>query len=682
MISFLVWPLLVLVPGASSVLVVRPSMFRRPALLVGVAPALSFATAMTTATTLGLIGFGPWPGVLLVDAALVLGAALRISGHIRADRRPEPAATGVPPDVAHRDDERLASHRRLSRWLLVCAIAFGALMWFLPGHPSIPLNRDTQNHAYYVARIERENTVNAAVVQAASPTNPTAVAAFYPLASHVTVATARHMTVQPVAELLIAWAVMSAMVVFPCGLYALGRRLAEDQPLVAGFAALAGACLAVIPYQPLVWGGVAFVVTMTVVPGVLALGLEAVDRGELALIGLTALAVLGVALAHTSELVLLVLLFSGIAAWDLGSAGSTSIRRRSALSWGALALSCAVLLTPSLLAMAAGTSERSAIAETLDEGMLDAARRLVGFDVDEGPTQWAMGILALVGVGILLLGRRRRPLGRLAPVMVTITLLAALVVLTTMSGSPWDSLRVLTIPWYQSYWRLVYNVALFAPLFVGVTLATAVGVIRRRTRRPTGAVAAAIAAAIAVLSAPVVWTTLDGTGVRDGAISPVETGLFQDLARATSDGGDGTGAGPGQTVLNQENDSTIWAYVVAGVPAFSGSGGVLGGPGSRDRAYLLDHIEDASRNERVQRLVQRWNIRYVLAADGTYSREAPKLRPDRLSRADGFHLVDQRGRYWVFEVPTSAIGVDGNRGGQNAESPAVAGDSGGGRNRT
>lgn len=656
MLSFLLWPLFVLLPGASTVLLVRPSMLRRPVLLVAVAPALTFAVSMVTATLLDRVRVGPWPGVLVISTVLAIGAAVRLL----LRRRHGAKRGGHVPDTEATPSERATSatagERSLALWLLVGAILVGAAMWLAPGLPSVPLNRDVQNHAYFVARMAHENTVDTDVVLSQSPTDPASVASYYPLASHVTVATARRATGQPIAELLIAWAAMSAILVLPCGLYSLGRRLAPDRPLIAGFAALAGSGLAVFPYQPFVWGGVAFLVTMTLVPGVLALALESVDRRDTALIGLTAASVLGVALAHTSEVVLLAILLAGFAAWDLWGSGTADRdpreRRRTAAVWGSLAAMCAVLLLPELLAMLAGSSERAPIAETLDVGVIETIRRGVSFDVDEGPPQPLIGGLALIGAAILLAGRRNRPLRRFAPLMATLGLLALLVVATSMSGAPWDAMRVLTVPWYRSYWRLTYNVALFAPLFVGVAGAAACDLAVRRSGRPVGIHGAVLAVSLVVISTPVVWTTMQGTGVRDRAFSAEELALFHDL-RAEVAEGDGDGSrGRTSAVLNQENDASAWAYAIAGVPTFSGLKGYTAGSAPEDRSYLLRRIADASTDGRVRQLLRRWNIDLVLVADGTYSRERATITSDELRDADGFRVIDHRGRYWVFAVPS------------------------------
>jgi hypothetical protein len=337
---------------------------------------------------------------------------------------------------------------------------------------------------------------------------------------------------------------------------------------------------------------------------------------------------------------------------DLFGARRDGTLRPTVTGYAVLAGSCAVLILPLLVGVAAGgASERSAIAETRDEGVLEVVGRLVAFDIDEGPAQPVMGLLALAGIALVVVRRSDRPMGRLGALLLAMGAFALLFASATMTGPVWDQLRVATVPWYRSWWRLMYNVALFAPLFVGFGLDEFRLWLQQRTSRSPVLASGAVAVLAVVLAAPTVWTTLSSAGIRGPAFQPGELALIDGLARRLDEDDRAPAAG---AVLNQENDATSWMYMLAGLPAFSGVQGVVDGADADDRDYLLDHIDEAAVNPRVQRLLGRWGIRYVLVGGGTYSRERAAMTPEELRAAEGFRLLDHRGLFWLFEVPTRA----------------------------
>ncbi len=407
------WVAFVLIGGAALALLVAPSMRRRPVLLVAVAPAAAFALSMLAAMALDLVGLGPWPGVAIIQAAVVVGAVARLAMLRSSDSTSTGPAHTAAPDAGPEEHRQ----RRLAGWLLGTAVLLTLAVWIVPGSPSVPKNRDVQNHAYFVARIAHENSIDPAVVLAESPTSDERVADFYPLAAHSTMATAQRATGADIADMLVVWVVMSTAIALPCGLFALARRLVPDRRAVAGWAALAGACTALFPYQPMVWGGIAFTIGLSLVPGVLALALVAVDRGgrrPVPLLVLAAVAVTGAAMVHTSQAALLALVMGAFLLHDLlaRQGRSGDVGAGPAVRWGALAAMCAVLLTPVALGVP-GTAERASHEETLAEGPAEVVWRVLAFDVDAGPTQLLMGALALAGIAVAVAARRTRPLRRL-----------------------------------------------------------------------------------------------------------------------------------------------------------------------------------------------------------------------------------------------------------------------------
>ena len=650
------WFAFVLVGGAALALATCPSMLRTPVLLVAVSPPLAAALAYGPALALNAMRIGPWPWVAIVQVVVVVIGATRA---VLWWRSADPA-----PEVSRASEERRG--RIAARWLLVAAVLTAAAIWLVPGAPSVPKNRDVQNHAYFVARISYENSVDASVVLAESPTVDEQVADFYPLAAHTQMAMAQRLTGAPTDDLLILWALLATVVTWPLGLFALARRLVPDRTAVAGWAALAGACTALFPYQPMAWGGIAMVVSLAAVPAVAALALEAVDRGRgagarpgaprhggrvgravgrWAPIGLAAVAVAGVSFVHTSQAALLALLLGMFAVHDLLTDDD---RVAMMWRWGTLAATSAVLLAPMALAVLAGATERSTHTETLSESAADVAWRIVAFDAGAGTTQVVMGLLALAGIAVMVLGRDRHPPARLWALLATFGALAALFASLTLTGALWDALRPATLPWYTSWWRMPYYLAALAPLFAALALSAAADSLARAFTPARLALPAPLMAVLLVaVSVPTISGALEDAGVRRELLTPAQRAMLAGLGEAVD------GRGSDSVVLNQENDGTAWAYVSEEIPTFSALQGFGSSAGRERRRWLLENAEHLADDPGVASGFEQLGVGWVLVRDNTYENEPSLLHPDELLGSDGFELAGREGSLWLFEVDPS-----------------------------
>jgi hypothetical protein len=83
-------------------------------------------------------------------------------------------------------------------------------------------------------------------------------------------------------------------------------------------------------------------------------------------------------------------------------------------------------------------------------------------------------------------------------------------------------------------------------------------------------------------------------------------------------------AAPGERVMNDRNDGSVWLYAVAGVKSVAGHYDEHVPP--RDAALLADHFREYRTNPRVRAAVARLGIRHVFVGDGS---RFPRVPADR-----------------------------------------------------
>lgn len=66
-------------------------------------------------------------------------------------------------------------------------------------------------------------------------------------------------------------------------------------------------------------------------------------------------------------------------------------------------------------------------------------------------------------------------------------------------------------------------------------------------------------------------------------------------------------------------------YPIAGIRAFSGMHHFDDTPERAHREYLRSHVDQAASNPRMQTLLQRWNVRYLLVSEKIYPARASDL---------------------------------------------------------
>ncbi len=276
-----------------------------------------------------------------------------------------------------------------------------------------------------------------------------------------------------------------------------------------------------------------------------------------------------------------------------------------------------VLYVPSLLKLRSAADERASFAEKGYLGFADAFGSIIDFSFAMPGTQAALGGLVLIG---LWLAARDRTLGAW-----TLCLIAtvALFLATAVSSGLWQMLRPLTQPWYYSSWRTSYQVAFAATVFAGYALARCASgldeVLNRFQPRFSGFLGPALVAA--VLCGAGYATLLDQPVdiVRYAYESNARTktamqNAFDYLTQHTT---------PDEVILNEERDGSAWMYATSGLNPLLAVYQYTSTPQTDDRMYLATHIADFPDDARVQELVNRWGIRFVMVGDTGFIDEPP-----------------------------------------------------------
>ena len=193
----------------------------------------------------------------------------------------------------------------------------------------------------------------------------------------------------------------------------------------------------------------------------------------------------------------------------------------------------------------------------------------------------------------------------------------------------------------------------FVVVFAAVAIDAGVSWVQGRAGTVTSGATATVLSRLGLLVVVVLTLTLvrnpvdriQHAATTNTLVGDPEAALFRRLAGRVD---------RGTQVLNQLNDGTTWMYAMAGLDPFWGFAGVDGAV-EPDRAYLLDHVQDVATDRRVQDLVRRWGIRYVVVGDRTYLDDPPELTRDRLRGAAGITEVDRGGHMSLFRIdPTGA----------------------------
>jgi hypothetical protein len=449
--------------GPGSVLAVAwlPARLQRWWVVLPVAPLVGLGLFFSVGMIFESAGIEVAPRLIV---ALVLAIALATA----LVRRRRLAWTEWRPDRRELVD--------LAGLLAVAAVSFYAWMHIRGSHPLLP-NYDSINHGLFVRRILEESTLDPSRVVVQDPVTQIAASHYYPLALHLTAAQVVRLASSSIPASLWVLTALSASVAWPTGVYALARRLLPWRwaPLIS--AALAATMLQ-FPYKPISWGGMTSIVGISLIPGLVAIGLATLHESDRTVAPFFAFGLGALFVIHSSQPVAVVLLVVTLGAAYL-------FRRESLrlLHLRTLALSAIAALIPTWAVLSdflAGSEERSNVPSYFDS-LAILVGQLVTLSVNSERST-VLPLLFVFGGAVASFALR---VGR--TIVLTYITFAALVLIAGLDEWWTSPFHVVTSAWYGQYERVSYYLVIPVSLLGSIALCASaewcVGALAGRSNR-------------------------------------------------------------------------------------------------------------------------------------------------------------------------------------------------------
>ncbi len=644
---------LVVVPGLALQRLLRPS--AGLVQMTALAPAVSLGLVWLIVTTLALAR-----APVSISTVIPLVAVVAVAAELAASR----SAPTRQPRVGLRIDA-------WDRVGLLAGPAVALAIWCITtqGLTMATPNDDGAHHGLFTARILATLSIDADQVLVGDVLGAGPTLSFYPLGIHSVAALVAASGVGTAVALNATWIVVSSISI-TFGMFALARRTLPGVPRAAVPIAVLAPLMPQLPYAITSWGGIALIVGMSLVPGVVDAALEAGSRGlgtgeRYRLAVLIGIACVGVFFAHPTEIVTVALLAACLGLGDR--------RLRSQLApltaLVPVGLVAAAILVVAVLPyggqLSGGVAERASDASGYARGILDTLSFMLTYSF--APVL----VLGLVGAVGIVVGGIRRQLDGWAAYAVVISVVVFSLVLR-LPGS-----TVATAPWYANADRVTASL-----LFPGLVVCglgawwcarTVTRVLGPMPGLPVGRgeTASRFLTILLVGSLVVIPTVLrsesiaannftgslaDGTG--SSLSSPGARAAFDWLARNTASD---------ERVLNEFADGSGWMYAEAGVaPLFAMKVATFPDQWG-DRTYLLAHAADLGTDDRAACAAEAWNVRYAYVGGrlfvGHKGSVDPALGVGPLT-AGGWTVVFRDGDATVLERPALAA--------RNCATPSVS----------
>jgi hypothetical protein len=502
--------------------------------------------------------------------------------------------------------------------LAIGAVSFYAWVHVRAGYPLLP-NYDAINHGLFVRRILEESTLDPSRVVVQDPVTDIAASHFYPLALHLAAAQVVRFASSSIPTALFLLTTLTASVSWPSGMYALARRLLPWRwaPLIS--AALAATMLQ-FPYKPISWGGLTSIVGVSLVPGLVALGLVVLRDSERTVLPFFAFGLGALFVLHGSQPPAVLIL--------LATLGAGYLFRRETLQLldpRTLALSAIAALIPTwgvLSDFLAGSDERPNLPSFYDSvGSLFGPLVTLSVSV---PRVTLLPVLFLFG-GII----ASFALGVGRTVVLAYAAFAALVMFAGLDEWWTSPFRFLTSPWYAQYERVSYYLVIPVVL-LGTIACCAVAELcvrafvgRGRTTRVWRAVPGVIVGAVVVAVFYANTVNFIGAAKIDFAYWQRIDGSMLDIGDVASI----VSTSPVQ-ILAVPESGAMWLYVAD--PRLEPIGPFLGdSPVKEELMQLISRLPNAGHDPWVDAELDHYSIDYVFvnesgmnAAPATPSTEA------------------------------------------------------------
>ncbi|RSM39686.1 hypothetical protein DMA12_29395 [Amycolatopsis balhimycina DSM 5908] len=418
-------------------------------------------------------------------------------------------------------------------------------------------------------------------------------------------------------------------------------------PVAVASAAAVSACFTVFPYDSL-WRGPLwpFVAGVALVPAMLAVARHLLEPRAIAGPVGIGVGVAGLAGLHTSVVFVVIVYFLMILAAVLFKFEKITWRRSMPSLVATFVLAAAFgipVVLPSLYNAGGVTSTYWASEATVS----GAVGETITFSPMASFPQWWIGIPAIIGVFLLV--KHRRMMWMVGAYIVLGALFAATVSLET------DIVHLLSSPFYNDNWRVAALVPLAGCVAFGEFVHTASGWFTEkvRPRLPNLRPATLTLVGVVLIALVVGGLSRGGYVGRNAArvhyayndsptVSKDEEAAFGWLAAHTK---------PGERVLNDRIDGSVWMYALAGVMptqwSFYGSDKGT----NTDEQYLSVFANDLGKYPRVRKALTDLKVRYAFVGKGKVMADRPNdVGLKNLDVTPGFKLVFRNAGASIYEI--------------------------------
>ncbi|TQM81802.1 hypothetical protein FHX81_4186 [Saccharothrix saharensis] len=582
-------------------------------LLAGVAPAVTMglvALAAPLASGLGL----RWNTLYFLSfTALVV--VLAAGGLVLLRRRGLPLSTPLIPW------SRLGSLSVLAGVVVGFGIAVVLVHEATKGIGSVPQAWDAPFHGNAIRRIAETGQSGTRVLGwIDQPDSP--AGAFYPHVYHCFEALIYQLTDAGVPRVMNTGMLVTTSLVVPLGTVALVRAVGGNAGFAAA-AALVSTSFANYPWDLYQWGQLfPYAAGLSLVLPFLALMAHWLGSGFDRVVVLVA--VVGVGLAGTHSAMVFVAAILGLCyTVHRIATGPRAWVRHDLPRLAGVGIAVGLLGWPYLVGAGASAGSTAAFdwpavtspSKALGDGVL------LGSDADW--PQWLLAGFVLLGLFLMLRDGVVRWLATAYGIFLVLFVAASAI------DFPWAT--AVTSPWWNDRFRLGAALILPATIAAGWGLQAAVKAVaglpaKVDPRLGTGRAAVALLGVVAVLFAAAYVGETKGYVKRNAVRlywafnSPILSKLEQDGLRELA-----ALAKPGERVMNDGGDGTVWTYALTGVEPVVGH--YISQKPSPRRQLLLDDFDELGTNPSVAQAVRDLNVHYVLVGTGYMGqfRRAPGL---------------------------------------------------------
>jgi uncharacterized protein DUF6541 len=473
------------------------------------------------------------------------------------------------------------------------------------GLGSLPQGWDAPYHGNGIRFIaETGNSSNRAFGWIDVPDSPNG--AFYPNAYHAFEALAYRLTGDPIPTVMNSGMLVTAALVVPLGTIAVIKALHGSAGLAAA-SALVSTSFASYPFDLWQWGQLyPYAAGLSLVLPFLALLIRWLDSGFDRIGVLVALGTVALVATHSAMAFVGAILGLCYLVQRVVQAPSRFLRRD--LPRLAVIAVVSVVLSGVYLLGALTMAGRTA---AYDWPAVTTSSRAFGDAVllgHAGPwPQWLLAALTLIGGYLLVKVTAWRWL------LVGYLIFLGLFVVAAALDTPWST--AITAPWWNDRWRLVAVLVLPATIAAGWALQA----MARRLARVRGESVGALAVVGALLAAGYLVQTggyveRNGQRLQWDFTGPVASDQERLGMTELS-----TIVRPGERVMNDGVDGTVWTYALSGVEPIIGH---YPNPAtlSPRRKLLLDRFNRLDTDHAVAQVVRDLNIRYAMVSTGFIDR--------------------------------------------------------------